>query len=218
MWDCVRASSSPGTNTATAARRHRHALQARTQAAHARLPRPRTPRAAPVPRQHHGDLPPRAHLANTAIIVGGSFLANADLGTFDSADTQSLEATENLAYLKDGGEERVPRVQCGAAETASRGEQKGKVHPTVLLLLLAWIELIVRGMYGVLQSADFALSYYNPNSYSPNGFTAHYTLVEYVMRVTTEWLACVILSCTYITSKGYLRKLAVRSRVAGGEM
>jgi hypothetical protein len=34
--------------------------------------------------------------------------------------------------------------------------------------------------------------FYTANSYGPNGFTAHYTLVEYLMGVTTEWLACVL--------------------------
>lgn len=36
-----------------------------------------------------------------------------------------------------------------------------KIHPTLILLLIAWFPLIVRGIFGVLQSADWGLSYYN---------------------------------------------------------
>ncbi|KAJ7935832.1 hypothetical protein B0H13DRAFT_2649496 [Mycena leptocephala] len=110
-------------------------------------------------------------LANSAIIVGGSFLANADFSQFDSADTQHKLLVSRT--VRTAGQSVF--LACN-----------GAVHPTLVLLLIAWIPLIVRGTYGVLQSADFALSYYNPSNYGLNGFTAHYTLVEYLMGVTTS--------------------------------
>jgi hypothetical protein len=102
-------------------------------------------------------------LANTAIIVGGSFLANADLAAFDSADTQRRLRISRIS--RTAGQSVF--LACNAAllviilitlrKDRLSGERKGKVHPTLLLLLLAWIPLIVRGTYGVLQSADFAV-------------------------------------------------------------
>ncbi|KAJ6522739.1 hypothetical protein B0H19DRAFT_1043459 [Mycena capillaripes] len=155
-------------------------------------------------------------LANTTIIVGGSFLANADFSQFDSPETQRKLRTSRIA--RTAGQSVF--LACNAlllvillitARNDRRlNARKGGVHPTLVLLLLAWIPLIVRGSFGVIQSADFELSYYNPNSYGPNGFTAHYTLVEYLMGVTTEWLACVLLSCTYLTSKSDPPKTEIR--------
>ncbi|KAF7373953.1 hypothetical protein MSAN_00607800 [Mycena sanguinolenta] len=143
-------------------------------------------------------------LANTAIIIGGSYLANANLADFDSSDTQRRLRISRIS--RTAGQSVF--LGCNAALLfvlllTARNDRRtrGRVHPTLVVLLIAWIPLIVRGTYGVLQSADFELSYYNPNNYGSNGFTAHYTLVEYLMGVTTEWLACVLLSCTYFTSK-----------------
>jgi hypothetical protein len=102
-------------------------------------------------------------LANTAIIVGGSFLANADLAAFDSADTQRrlrisrISRTAGQSVFLACNAALLVIILVTARKDRLSGERKGKVHPTLLLLLLAWIPLIVRGTYGVLQSADFAV-------------------------------------------------------------
>ena len=49
-----------------------------------------------------------------------------------------------------------PQKQTQAAEKG-----KGGVHPTLIVLLVAWVPLIVRGVFGVLQAVDYSLSYYN---------------------------------------------------------
>ncbi|KAJ7321701.1 hypothetical protein DFH08DRAFT_1033720 [Mycena albidolilacea] len=160
-------------------------------------------------------------LANTAIIVGGSFLAGADLVQFDSADTQRRLRISRSA--RTAGQSVF--LGCNAALliiilVTMRNDhrspvRKSGVHPALMLLLLAWMPLIVRGSFGVIQSADFELSYYNFHNYGPNGFTAHYTLVEYLMGVMTEWLACVLLCCTYFTSKSDPPKSEIMPQVEG---
>ncbi|KAJ7696951.1 hypothetical protein B0H17DRAFT_1197691 [Mycena rosella] len=144
-------------------------------------------------------------LANTAIIVGGSYLANANLAQLDSADTKMHL---NISRISRTAGQSV-FLACNAlllvillvtARNDHRARKSG-LHPTVVLLLIAWIPLIVRGVFGVLQSADFALSYYDPANYGPTGFTPHFTVIEYVLGVMTEWLACVLLNATYFTSK-----------------
>jgi len=146
-------------------------------------------------------------LANVAIIAGGSFLANADLSDFNSPDTQNRLRISRITrtagqsvFLACNALLFVIIFATARNDHRARGA-KGGLHPTLAVLLLTWIPLIVRGAFGVIQSADFKLSYYNPANYGDSGFTSHYTLVEYLMGVTTEWLACVLLCTTYFTSK-----------------
>ncbi|KAJ7605937.1 hypothetical protein DFH06DRAFT_1384571, partial [Mycena polygramma] len=106
-------------------------------------------------------------LANTAIITGGSFLANADFSQFNSPDTQSKLRTSRIA--RTAGQSVF--LACNTLLLVillitARGDRridgrKGGIHPTILLLLIAWIPLTVRGAFGVIQSADFELSYFN---------------------------------------------------------
>jgi hypothetical protein len=107
-------------------------------------------------------------LANSAIIVGGSFLANADFSQFDSADTQHKLLVSRT--VRTAGQSVF--LACNVAllgiilitmrNDRRSGARKGGVHPTLVLLLIAWIPLIVRGTYGVLQSADFAVRFTSP--------------------------------------------------------
>ncbi|KAJ7065708.1 hypothetical protein C8F01DRAFT_751313 [Mycena amicta] len=149
--------------------------------------------------------------ANAIIITGGSYLVNADLSDFESPDTQRKLKISRA--MRTSGQ--AVFLACNAALLAiilatirndrrARREKVhggGGVHMTLLILLITWVPLIIRGVFGVLQSADFKLSYYDPNNYGPHGFSDHFTLVEYIMGVTTEWLACLLLSITYFTSK-----------------
>ncbi|KAF7344011.1 hypothetical protein MVEN_01690500 [Mycena venus] len=146
-------------------------------------------------------------LANTAIVIGGSYLANANILDSNSADTQRrlrisrISRTTGQSVFLACNTALLVILLITVRNDRRVAVRKGGVHPTLMLLLLAWIPLIIRGVFGVIQSADFELSYYNVNNYTLDGFTSHYTLVEYLMGVTTEWLACVLLSCTYFTSK-----------------
>jgi hypothetical protein len=64
------------------------------------------------------------------------------------------------------------------------------VHADLFLLQALLLQLFVDSSFEI----NLILTYSRPFSvrnYGPNGFTAHYTLVEYLMGVMTEWLACV---------------------------
>jgi hypothetical protein len=98
-------------------------------------------------------------LANTAVVVGGSYLAGADYSDPNSLDTknrldvskisrttgQSVFLAMNTLLLLI----IVVTIRNNRRDGDSRGK-KGSVHPT-LLLLLAWYPLIARGVFGVLQ-------------------------------------------------------------------
>ncbi|KAJ7087102.1 hypothetical protein C8R44DRAFT_752281 [Mycena epipterygia] len=143
-------------------------------------------------------------LANTAIIIGGSYLAHANFAEFDSPATQNHLRISRITRTAGQSVFLVCNaLLLGILLVTARNDRRahrGRLHPTLVLLLVAWVPLIVRGVFGVLQSADFTLSYYNPNNYGPSGFTPHFTVVEYLMGVLTEWLACMLLNSTYITS------------------
>ncbi|KAJ6553601.1 hypothetical protein DFH09DRAFT_1166976 [Mycena vulgaris] len=96
-------------------------------------------------------------------------------------------------------------------------KKKGTVHPTLILLLIAWFPLIVRGIFGILQAAVFSLSYYNPDNYRASGFTPRFTAIEYVLGVLTEWLACVLLNLTYLTSRDDPKKADLRDTAEKAE-
>lgn len=84
----------------------------------------------------------------------------------------------------------------------------GKVHPTLIILAVAWLPLIVRGVFGVLQAAIWSvrlhlqyifcfltphkLSYMNPENYDAGGFTPSFSAIEYCFGVLPEWLAYVL--------------------------
>ncbi|KAJ7768935.1 hypothetical protein B0H16DRAFT_1518667 [Mycena metata] len=147
-------------------------------------------------------------LANVVIVLGGSYLTQ----TLGQGNTSAaLNAMKVSRIMRTAGQSVF--VACNMMllvfllmtahndrRTGARKRALG-VHPTLILLMLAWIPLIIRGAFGVLQSADFELSYYNPANYGLNGFSVHYTVVEYLLGVTPEWIAVVLLSCTYFTSK-----------------
>ncbi|KAK7018275.1 hypothetical protein R3P38DRAFT_3200638 [Favolaschia claudopus] len=134
--------------------------------------------------------------ANLLIVLGGAFLSKADFRHLDAADT-IMRTTGQGVFLACNA------VLLGfVVLTALRDRRKrGVVHPTLVVLFVVWFPLIVRGAFGVLQAADFKFSYYNPDNYDAHGFTRSYTLMEYLLGVTTEWLACFLLCCTYHTSK-----------------
>lgn len=52
----------------------------------------------------------------------------------------------------------------------SRSENPGKrIHPTLIILLITWPILFVRGLYGVLAGVVPAFNYFNPDNYNEHG-------------------------------------------------
>ncbi|KAJ7437260.1 hypothetical protein B0H11DRAFT_2255605 [Mycena galericulata] len=137
-------------------------------------------------------------VANTAIIVGGSFLAGANKSDPNSprfnrallisriarTSGQSVFFAANVMLLFV----IIATMRNNRRDGDSRNK-KGGVHPTLVILFIAWFPLIVRGMFGVLQSGIWSLSYYNPENYRASGFAPHFTLIEYLLGVVTEWLS-----------------------------
>ncbi|KAF7343939.1 hypothetical protein MVEN_01682600 [Mycena venus] len=149
-------------------------------------------------------------LANAAIVIGGSYLAGADYNDPNSPDTKrrlqisKITRTTGQSVFLAGNAMLLVIILVTMRNNRRDGDSRGKrgsVHPTLWLLFIAWFPLIVRGIFGILQASVFSLSYYNPDNYRSTGFTPRFTLIEYFLGVLTEWLACVILNLTYLTSR-----------------
>ncbi|KAF7307917.1 hypothetical protein MKEN_01152500 [Mycena kentingensis (nom. inval.)] len=151
-------------------------------------------------------------LANAAIVTGGSYLAGADFTSTDPAAQADTTRRLNISKAARTAGQAV-FLACNATlliiilvtmrrnrRDGDSRNRKGTVHPTLVLLLVAWFPLIVRGIFGVLQAAVWDLSYYNPENYRSEGFTPRFTVIEYLLGVLTEFVACVLLNCTYFTS------------------
>ncbi|KDR79600.1 hypothetical protein GALMADRAFT_265965 [Galerina marginata CBS 339.88] len=145
-------------------------------------------------------------IANAAIIFGGSYLSGAD---FDHPETGDLQRRLNIAKITRTTGQSV-FLACNFlllfAILATIRERKRtglrKIHPTLVLLTIAWFPLMIRGIFGILQSAVWSLSYYNRDNYDETGFTSSFVTFEYALGVMTEWLACLLLILTYFTSSG----------------
>ncbi|KAJ7123532.1 hypothetical protein C8R44DRAFT_852437 [Mycena epipterygia] len=152
-------------------------------------------------------------LANVAIIIGGAYLAGAtDYTDLSSPDTQRRLQVSKVTRTAGQG----VFLACNAilliailhtirenlrhGDRAQRPGKAPRVHPTLVILLLAWFPLVVRGTFGILQSAIFQLSYFNPANYTASGFKPSFTAIEYGLGVLPEFLTCVLLNLTYVTS------------------
>ncbi|KAJ7270267.1 hypothetical protein C8J57DRAFT_1065917, partial [Mycena rebaudengoi] len=106
-------------------------------------------------------------LANVAIVVGGSFLAGANFT--DAEDKRAQMRLDLSKILRTAGQGVF--LACNAIllgillltirnnlRDGDSRRKKGSVHPTLYLLLISWFPLMVRGAFGVLQSAIFQVS------------------------------------------------------------
>ncbi|PPR00400.1 hypothetical protein CVT24_004478 [Panaeolus cyanescens] len=144
-------------------------------------------------------------LANAAIITGGSYLAGADFSKPDDPDT--IRRFDVAKIARTSGQSvflAVNFLLIGTILATIYGEKKRgvkKTHPTLILLVIVWFPLITRGIFGVLQSSVWSLSYYNPENYISTGFTPRFVAIEYMLGVVTEWVSCLLLLTTYYTSR-----------------
>ncbi|KAJ7450292.1 hypothetical protein B0H11DRAFT_321900 [Mycena galericulata] len=152
-------------------------------------------------------------LANVAIVIGGAYLAGADYNNLGAPDTQRRLEVSKITRTAGQG----VFLACNAlllvaivhtmlhnlrhGDRSASGAKGPKIHATLVLILLAWFPLMVRGVFGILQSVIFELSYLNPNNYTASGFKPSFTVIEYGLGVLPEFLTCVILNLTYVTSR-----------------
>lgn len=89
----------------------------------------------------------------------------------------------------------------------NRRENPGKgIHPTLLILLITWPLLFVRGIYGVLAGVLPAFNYFNPGNFDATGLKTSFVVSEYILGTTMEWASCTLLMITYLTSRNDPKK------------
>ncbi|KAL0955152.1 hypothetical protein HGRIS_004064 [Hohenbuehelia grisea] len=149
--------------------------------------------------------------ANTMIVVGGSLLSGGSNSTADFGKDEGNVRTARI--LRTAGQAiflAINFVLLGAIthtmhqerkERPSGQEKKFFVHPTLILLLLAWPLLIVRGFYGLLNSYIDAFNYFIPGNYTADGLTREFIVFEYVLGTLMEWVSCALLMATWWTER-----------------
>jgi hypothetical protein len=93
-------------------------------------------------------------LANTAIIYGGAQLA----GATDLNDPGTIKQLHLSNALRTAGQSVFLACNVGLLATIVGTMVGRKMHPTLVLLLIVWFPLIIRGTFGVLQAAVYDVS------------------------------------------------------------
>jgi hypothetical protein len=139
-------------------------------------------------------------LANVLVITGGSIVAGTDADAFKKymptskalrSSGQAIFLTINLFLLYC-----ILNIigQC-------KREHPGKrIHPTLVILLITWPLLFVRGLYGIL-SVIPTFNYFDHVNYNDIGLKNSFVISEYILSTTMEWTSCALLMVTYITSR-----------------
>lgn len=138
-------------------------------------------------------------VANAIIIAGGSILAgNVGVAIDPSkiATAKALRCAGQAVFLAI----TCVLLGCIVATIRQNRRERGKVHPTLLILLGIWPWLAVRGLYGVLASYLDKFSYYYEGNYDEHGLTNGFVASEYVLGTMTEWVSCLLLMATCFTS------------------
>ncbi|KAK6909871.1 hypothetical protein L486_00476 [Kwoniella mangroviensis CBS 10435] len=165
--------------------------------------------------------------ANTIIIVGGTRATGADYTDPDFWDRihdgEILRATGQAIFLAINillavflflsvKQDRNPngtlppgwnhffRVDSthGAIDAADRPLIRS-ISPDLLVLIIAWPPLIVRGIFGLLQAVFAPINYANPEAYTYTtvlAFTKVFIVMENLFSVLPEWTACCLLCTT----------------------
>jgi len=149
-------------------------------------------------------------VANALIISGGSILSggNDTTATFGS----DKDKVNTAKILRSVGQAMFLAINIFLlfvllhTVRQSRREQRSSrrsaaLHPTLMLLLLAWPLLLVRGLYGLLYSFVNQFNYFYAGNYTDTGLTHSFIVYEYVLGTTMEWASCALLIATYWAEK-----------------
>lgn len=99
---------------------------------------------------------------------------------------------------------RVPAT-FGAVDASVRPAMN-RISPDLLVLILAWPPLIIRGIFGLLQPLIDPINYASPAAYeSIIGLTKTFVIVETVLSTLPEWTACCLLCSTMFFKMEHLR-------------
>jgi hypothetical protein len=100
-------------------------------------------------------------VANVVVVYGGAQLAGADYSNPDSPHTKKiLQIGEITRGLGQGLFLACNLGLLFAILVTIQGEKKAgrKLHTTLVLLLIAWVPLVLRGIFGLMQAVDFDVS------------------------------------------------------------
>jgi hypothetical protein len=142
------------------------------------------------------------NMAISIIITGGSMIAGGHNNVQDFNPNMRAGKALRIAGQSIFLSITVFLLYCiyDAIRQSKREHPSRHVHPTLYLLLATWPLLFVRGLYGVLSSSVTAFNYFSPTNYGEHGLTTSFVVSEYILSTTMEWISCLLLMLTYVTS------------------
>ncbi|WWC69815.1 uncharacterized protein I206_103758 [Kwoniella pini CBS 10737] len=103
----------------------------------------------------------------------------------------------------------------GAIDAADRPFIRS-ISPDLLVLVIAWPPLIVRGIFGLLQALVNPINYASPAAYgSITGFTKLFIALENVFSVLPEWTACCLLCTTMFFKVDHMHRSEKLNSIMG---
>ncbi|CDR88757.1 uncharacterized protein SPSC_05589 [Sporisorium scitamineum] len=111
-------------------------------------------------------------------------------------DSQDRRDSDNAIPIKE--KERQEPLE---ADPLTPQERPWYAHPTLLLLLITWPFLMVRGIFGVLQAVIPDLNYFNSEVYDANNLTQQFVTEETCMVTMMEFISAAILTSTFFATR-----------------
>lgn len=141
--------------------------------------------------QYHFMLMP----ANALVIAGGAILAQADPSESDYGSKAQLSK-----ILRGVGQVIFLVLNTAVIFVAYYVYKVERIRNyKVIAVMIAWVFLFVRGIYGVISVFVTSLNYADPANYTNGGMKPSFVAVEYVLGTLMELLgAAWLLSCCFV--------------------
>ncbi|BEI87624.1 uncharacterized protein CcaverHIS019_0103420 [Cutaneotrichosporon cavernicola] len=143
--------------------------------------------------------------ANALIITGGSLMVAAMNPEANHLTAKQAADRLNLAKgFRTAGQAVFLTLTCvwvlfvlNALRKTVAARLSRRKHIACAVFGTIGVFLIIRGVFGVLQSVIWKLSYYNPSNYDAQGFTTEFVALENVLAVMPEFVAAALLNASY---------------------
>ncbi|GMK59519.1 hypothetical protein CspeluHIS016_0801250 [Cutaneotrichosporon spelunceum] len=143
--------------------------------------------------------------ANAIIIAGGSLMAQAISPDANNLSQDKAAELANTAKgLRTAGQAIFLIITCvwllfvlnaTRKTVAARLPRISKLACAVFIVI--GLFLLIRGIFGVLQSVVWRLSYYNDSNYDANGLSTEFVVLETVLAVMPEFVAAALLNASW---------------------
>ncbi|CDR98607.1 hypothetical protein [Sporisorium scitamineum] len=141
-------------------------------------------------------------IAANAIIISGGSVSSAAYTDRDLTPSEVKSKLDAANGMRAAGQAVFLAINTALlACIAVTVQRPWYAHPTLLLLLITWPFLMVRGIFGVLQAVIPDLNYFNSEVYDANNLTQQFVTEETCMVTMMEFISAAILTSTFFATR-----------------